>query len=414
MVPVIALLAIAGWLYVLLVSVKTLQQNGGTDLRSRLVGARLLFTAASPYHYKWNPGDGNYLFDPNDRADRPVNGNVATPAALFLLQPISCLPHYIARWGWAGIEWIGVFIMLAIWLPGAGILKKIAWSIVPLGLFFSTAYWQYHQDRGQMYVLYAALLSGGWYFLQQKSYRPIWAGICLLLLVLCRPFAVLLPLFIFFFLPTVDRRRWLYLLFIMVLALVLPFASQWQQYFQAMEWYRLEYMGNLTNSFILSNSHFTDGTIEGASNLKVASDYEITCLQPIWYYGQKAGVYFQQLHGYAFLFSGLVGAAFYVYRQRKYSGILPLAFTIAFLLMMLAELFSFFPRAPYNMIWWVAGAGLLSSQINLNSYKAVAISISLLLALLLHSFALGHFAETLLFLTSGFVLGSRQTVLSKN
>ncbi|MCU0375098.1 MAG: DUF2029 domain-containing protein, partial [Chitinophagaceae bacterium] len=243
--PGLAILALAGWLIVLHKSLQTLQHSGGTDLRCRMVGARLLSTTASPYHYKWHQADGNYYLDPNDYASRPVNGNVATPAALMLLQPISLLPHQVVRWVWAGLEWLCVGLVLAMGLPGRNGVSKLAWSIVPLLLFFSSGYWQFHQDRGQLYIFYSTLLIGGWYFLQPGNYRPVRAGICLLLLVTLRPLTIFIPLFIFFYLPPAARRQWVYLSLLLGLAFVLPLLTTWQQYLQAMAWYGREYTGNL-------------------------------------------------------------------------------------------------------------------------------------------------------------------------
>jgi len=405
MVPVIALLAIAGWLYVLLVSVKTLQQNGGTDLRSRLVGARLLFTAASPYHYKWNPGDGNYFLDPNDHASRPVNGNVATPAALMLLQPISLLQHQVVRWVWAGLEWLCVGLLLAMGLPGRNGVGKLAWSIVPLLLFFSSGYWQYHQDRGQLYIFYSTLLLGGWYFLQPGNYRPLWAGTCLLLLVALRPLAIFLPVFVFFYLPPAARRQWVYLSLLFGLAFVLPLLTTWQQYLQAMAWYGQEYTGNLPhNLFTGQMESYAGSAIEGSPNLTRATDWQLTCLQPLWYYAHKAGVALQQWQGYLLLGLATAGAAGYLYRWANMANRLSVVFLTGFVLMLLAELLSFLPRAPYNITWWVAGVMLMYWVVNRGSFIFLKILWIVLMALLLHMGTVGHWAEVLLLVSAVLVL----------
>jgi hypothetical protein len=397
----IALLALAGWLLVLYQSVQTVQHSGGSDLRSRMVGARLLPSSASPYHYKWHQADGTYLLDPNDHANRPVNGNVATPAALLLLQPLSWLPHEAARWVWAGMEWLCVLLLLAMGLAGRSWPKKLAWSMVPLLLFFGTGYWQYHQDRGQLYIFYATLLGGGWYFLQPKSYRPIWAGLCLLLLVALRPLAVFLPLFTFFHLPPAIRRLWLYLSVLLGMAFVLPLLTSWQQYLQAMAWYGQHYTGNLPPTPFTGPMYtFTGAAIEGSANLTHTTNWPLTCLQPLWYYAHKAGITIQQVHGYLLLGLATAVAAGYLYRRAMGANRLSVVFLTGFVLMLVAELLSFLPRAPYNITWWVAGVMLLSRVVNLGSFVFFKGLWLVLVGIGLYVGSVGHWAEGLLLVSA--------------
>lgn len=405
-VRALAILALAGWLVVLFKSLQTLQYSGGTDLRCRMVGARLLFTTASPYHYKWHQPAGHYYLDPNDHPSRPVNGNVATPAALMLLQPVSLLPHQVVRWVWAGFEWLCVWLLLAMGLPGRSGVSKLAWSIVPLLLFFSTDYWQYHQDRGQLYIFYSTLLLGGWYFLQPGHYRPVWAGFCLLLLVTLRPPAIFIPFFIYFFLPPKARRQWVYLALVFTLAFVLPLLTTWQQYLQAMAWYGREYTANLPPPpFTEQMLSYTAGVIEGSTNLTRAIEWKVTCLQPLWYYANKAGVVLQQRQGYMLLGLAIAGASGYLYQRRtNLRSRLSVVFLTGFILMLLAELLSFLPRAPYNITWWVAGVILMYWVLYRGSFMFLKILWIGMIALLLHRGTLGHWAEAFLLVSAILVL----------
>src|SRR5687768_16805202 len=80
---------------------------GGNDLRTRVVGARLLGTGQSPYFYKWHPGDPEQLIDPSCRIYGIVaNALTVTPALLYFQSLITWMSYPYIHVIWNVFQYI--------------------------------------------------------------------------------------------------------------------------------------------------------------------------------------------------------------------------------------------------------------------------------------------------------------------
>jgi hypothetical protein len=88
----------------------------GTDLRNRVVGARLIIEGIDPYFFKWVPGLSNRLYDPLDDPGHLLSKVSVPPTVLALHSIMARLPYMqqkvlwlIVQWAaFAGIIWIFV------------------------------------------------------------------------------------------------------------------------------------------------------------------------------------------------------------------------------------------------------------------------------------------------------------------
>src|SRR5438445_9849442 len=84
--------------YALYRDIRVEQRYYGSDLRNRVVGARLIKDGRSPYFYKWRIADGvRYYdpdnFDPDNCEHDSISVITATPFFHHLLSPIADQPQ---------------------------------------------------------------------------------------------------------------------------------------------------------------------------------------------------------------------------------------------------------------------------------------------------------------------------------
>ena len=169
----------------------------GVDLRARVVGARVALLGLDPYHYRWRPSDPVALCDAEDNPDLPISRLTSTPALLALHLPCARLPYRLQRWLWLGGQW--ALLLLAIALLAATARtprRRTAVWILGLGLVAGGVAWRYHVERGQIYVLYAALGALAYWLAQNPGgARQFLSGVVLGAAAVLRPplAAVLVP-----------------------------------------------------------------------------------------------------------------------------------------------------------------------------------------------------------------------------
>jgi hypothetical protein len=195
------MLAIAGFFQDIHITVK----YGGVDLRTRIVGTRLLESGRDPYFYRWTPVDDEKLLDPTSELDSSFTRLTVPPSVLVLHRPFVNLPYFSQRILWFGLQWAA--LVGACWLLMRKCYKneQLKLNLKLFGIFalmFISAHplWRLHTYVGQIYVFYVLLLSLA-YFLLQRNIRAkeIIAGLLIGGLILLRPpiVVLILPMVLF-------------------------------------------------------------------------------------------------------------------------------------------------------------------------------------------------------------------------
>lgn len=192
-----------------------------SDLRNRIVGARLQKDGIAPYFYKWKPGDKLRYYDPANFDSLKVANITATPFFHTLLYPLVELPQRTISQVWLVIEYILLLssIMLALSLT-VNSLQKITILLTTLLLLF-TAAWKGHILTGQLYICIPFFAMCFYYYMQQKNsnYAAFLAGSFAIVLLLIRPNTLV------FFLPFLlllkqYNKRFIFLFFLPVIAII--------------------------------------------------------------------------------------------------------------------------------------------------------------------------------------------------
>ncbi len=132
---------------------------GGTDLRARVLGARMLLEGLSPYTTPQNELTPERLLDP-DRNFVSITRCTYSPAMLVLYAPLAGIDYGAQRYLWAGLEWaalVGSILVLGRAVPGARAKALFAGG----ALVFFAGDWsmRLHVERGQHYVFVLLALS---------------------------------------------------------------------------------------------------------------------------------------------------------------------------------------------------------------------------------------------------------------
>ncbi|MES2705716.1 MAG: glycosyltransferase family 87 protein [Verrucomicrobiota bacterium] len=167
--------------------------GGSIDLRNRITGVRAAAEHRDPYTYKWTRADGDRLWDPFDSPSSPVSHTTVTPVTLTAFLPFKNLDYRLTQWLWLAVEYAALGLGFLAWTRATA-REHWVWGGLLTCLYCLTPHWRLHVDRGQSYVLYAALLLGMMRAGQCPRQRGPWMeGITGSLLTMLRPtFGVLL------------------------------------------------------------------------------------------------------------------------------------------------------------------------------------------------------------------------------
>lgn len=338
------------------------EKFGGTDLRCRIVGSRLLLTDQSPYFYKWRNGDDVRYLDPNDELNRKVNGNVVTPALLLLNKPLSALSYNYIRILWTVILY-GLFglSLFFLWKVNASNRKLfVPLAIVLLGFMMSDS-WFSNVERGQTYVLYVFIFSSSYFVYNSKlRYNHLLAGAITGISIWVRPLLLLLNIP---FLLQKDFRWMLGSAIGFVLGLFIffiPLKATWAEYSNAMRHYEMEALGK--ESYVPTNYLITKPkNVEGVSNLTYFKDsFTSAGMSNFQHYFKTAGL---EVHAPVLiaLFAVVVIIVSLIFLKqnsvRKFD--MNDLFLLGFLLYLLSELFLIGGRGGYNNIQWIFPAFII-------------------------------------------------------
>lgn len=380
-------------------SISLTTKYGGGDLRTRIVGSRLLETGHSPYFYHWKPADGEFFLDPGDQAGRMVNGNVVTPATLFLIYPLAQLNYYSIILIWNLLQIAATFSI--IWLLfkdriNSTYLTPLA--IILIGLICSET-WLFNIERSQMHIFYALVFAIIYRsYISDWKYNEFLSGFFAGIFILFRPFAGIIGLgFLLYW-----KKKWLAGCIAGFLAgsalFVIPQPKLWGDYFEAMQEYVNENTGN---------GHFNQSVpdpikpiiIEGSDRINHHYVFNLDRLDTSYHIFKRAGFTINS-NGSLLIYALFVVILSIIFLNKKgKSQEATTLFLFGFLLYMLAEQFVLAPRAAYNVIQWIFPLSIIAANAR-NQYSLLIVIATGLL--FLHKFPFimpfqGHIAELIFF-----------------
>ena len=356
-----------------------LERQFPTDLRNRVVGARLQKDGLLPYHYHWQPSDGVRYYNPDEDAWLPdgripndirsrnadINKITASPFFHELLSPICDLPQRTLSRIWFWSQYLMLFAMICMIIRLSG-KKEKQWIVLNMGILFTTTEaWKSSISTGQLYFflsfLMCCILTG---LVNHKKLGMILAGICAAALVLTRPFSIVffLPLVFYFkdylvFLGTSAGIVVTYLLYI----IINPAENAlYRDYLNAMQM-QVQLHQAATGTLPIHAAPVSSYTkIEGFDLQEVT---RLTTKDPIPVYSENGNVfvlYYKIFHKkiplfllYTILSLTLVSLSLlFLVRNRKQPVRNLEILLFGFTLFMIVELFSPVFRRQYNTVLW--------------------------------------------------------------
>ncbi|MCC7526665.1 MAG: hypothetical protein IT250_17710 [Chitinophagaceae bacterium] len=165
-----------------------------SDLRNRVVGARLQKDGKLPYFYKWKPGDGIRYYDPNNFDSLRVATITASPFFHQLLYPVvEWKQRTISRF-WVALQYVLLFIMTGMALAlSQNIFQKMAVLAAAISFLYTEA-WINLIAPGQNYLFipFFAMLCYVCLRKTNNSIAAFFAGLFAISLVLIRPNTVIM------------------------------------------------------------------------------------------------------------------------------------------------------------------------------------------------------------------------------
>ena len=194
-----AVLAVWGFF----LDVRNTTEGGAVDLRNRVTGARVAAEDVDPFTYKWSPDQKPEFCDPFNHAGWPYSKTTVSPVVLAIHSPFNSWNYKAIQWLWFLFQYACLAAGFLAWARAETGKHKVWGGIFTLA-FCATAVWRLHVDRGQIYVLYAAmLLMVAWLGDGKAKTRQFTGGLAGAFLFGLRP--------VFFgqFAPPLLRKRWI-------------------------------------------------------------------------------------------------------------------------------------------------------------------------------------------------------------
>jgi hypothetical protein len=241
---------------------------GGVDLRSNVIGARLLLEDKDPYYYIWKEGDSDLLLLPNANPNSPVGHVTVSPTVLFVYTSTANLPYAIQQKIWFLMQW--GFLLLSIYifarLSKSEIKSKLMWI---LGLLFISGsfIWRLNIERNKIIIFYGFLIALA-YLIYNMSFKhkDLVTGIFIGFTVALRFPYILIGL------PFLIYKKWkviagmaIGLLIGVGLPMLFTKPEIWVNYFTAMQMQGKIHSGEIK----WVESEYIRRTVEGMDNLYV-------------------------------------------------------------------------------------------------------------------------------------------------
>ncbi|MES1221081.1 MAG: glycosyltransferase 87 family protein [Bacteroidota bacterium] len=343
-----------------------LEKQYPSDLRNRVVGARLQKDGKDPYFYKWKKDDGFRYIDPANYDSLKVSNITASPAFHDLMIPFCELPQRTISFNWLCFQYfiLALITLLFFRLTSNNIQK---FCIVNLSVLFTcTDAWKLLIANGQLYFFYAFLIATTVYGLwkSEKKRNFLIAGLSSGLLILLKPTALIIII------PFIIQYKLYYRYILTTLACLLTYGlfvminqnekKFWASYNMAIGEQIKVHQG--LNPALQENEQLpTLSSLEGFDFKMVNENYE---QHPIFINSENGNVFviIRQLlhvkistHGLLILFITvtLLLVTGFIYLKSNNAISLPRTVLFAFLLYMLAEIFGPVYRHQYNSVQWL-------------------------------------------------------------
>lgn len=111
----------------------------GTDLRNRVVAARLVLDGIDPYFFKWYPGLSDRFYDPLDVPSELLSKVSVPPTILALHSTIAKLSYLQQKVIWLIFQWAAFISTILIFLKASNSRLRSN-SILILGFFLPIVY----------------------------------------------------------------------------------------------------------------------------------------------------------------------------------------------------------------------------------------------------------------------------------
>ena len=191
------LIAIAITLVSLAIDIYNTLHYPGTDLRNRVVGARLALAGIDPYFFKWNPSLPEIFYDPMDNPEEILSKLSVPPTVLTIHASIAGFTYLQQKIIWLIVQWTTLIGILFLFYKNCTADKQNI--ILILGFFFANGlFLRFHVNSGQIYIIYIGLLSISWILLNQKfKYSQVASGFFAGITASLRPpYILLFPCFL--------------------------------------------------------------------------------------------------------------------------------------------------------------------------------------------------------------------------
>ena len=174
----------------------------GTDLRNRVVGARLALEGIDPYFFKWHNGLSEIFYDPMDNPEETLSKLSVPPTVIALHMPIAHLSYLQQKIIWLIVQW-AVFAGIILIFLQSNTDRAKRYLILALGVIFANSlFWRFHVNSGQIYIVYIGLLSISWLLSQQQfKYKELASGFFAGITASFRP-----PYILFFIFFLIHRK----------------------------------------------------------------------------------------------------------------------------------------------------------------------------------------------------------------
>ena len=190
-----------------LVDLKNTITYPGTDLRNRVVGARLMLKGIDPYFFKWQPGLSERFYDPLDIPTELLSKLSVPPTVLVLHSLFAELSYLTQKIIWLFVQWGALIGIILAFIKTSNSQDKTNFTLITSFLFVNSLFWRFHVNSGQIYIVYVFLLSIAWLLLaKNSSFNILLSGMLVGITVSLR------PSFLLFFIPIIIGRKYLFLL----------------------------------------------------------------------------------------------------------------------------------------------------------------------------------------------------------
>lgn len=216
----------------LVISYRFIFSFTNSDLRNRIVGARLLQDKTDPYYFQWVSGMDERLLDPYAYPGSKTTRVTIPPTLILLHTPFANIAFESTIVIWMVAQWLFLIASVYIFVSISPDKKKV--PVLTLGIVFGASFfWTKHISTGQIYVFYLFLVALAAKLPPRRSFLSVRSLILGFL-------AALRPTYLLLILPFLILRKTKFVLGIMIglsmttiVSLLIIGVQPWYSYFSS-------------------------------------------------------------------------------------------------------------------------------------------------------------------------------------